>query len=77
MHRPLDPRWDEGLLREHLAAFLVGLGYDVTVAAQVKGELDAEEGPTEAAEAAEAPIDESPLAAAARRGWHMQTLEES
>ena len=33
-HRPLDPRWDERLLREHLAAYLVGVGYDLTVAAQ-------------------------------------------
>src|SRR5438093_1796213 len=31
-HRPLDPRWDEQLLREHLAAYLVGVGYDLTVA---------------------------------------------
>ncbi len=31
VHRPLDPRWDQQLLREHLAAYLVGVGYDVTV----------------------------------------------
>jgi len=41
-HRPLDPRWDQRLLREHLAAYLVGVGYDLTVAAQVRAELDAE-----------------------------------
>jgi hypothetical protein len=35
-HRPLDPRWDEQLLREHLAAYLVGVGYDLTVAAQLQ-----------------------------------------
>jgi hypothetical protein len=33
-HRALDPRWDERLLREHLAAFLVGIGYDLTVTAR-------------------------------------------
>jgi hypothetical protein len=33
VHRTLDPRWDELLLREHLAAYLVGVGYDVTVSA--------------------------------------------
>jgi hypothetical protein len=33
-HRALDPRWDERLLREHLAAYLVGVGYDLTVAAR-------------------------------------------
>ena len=38
-HRPLDPRWDEELLREHLAAYLVGVGYDLTVAAQVQETL--------------------------------------
>jgi hypothetical protein len=31
LHRPLDPRWDERLLREHLAAFLTGVAYDLTV----------------------------------------------
>ena len=32
MRRVLDPRWDERLLREHLAAYLTGVIYDLTVA---------------------------------------------
>jgi hypothetical protein len=34
VHRTLDPRWDEQLLREHLSAYLVGVAYDVTVGAR-------------------------------------------
>ncbi len=70
VHRPLDPRWDEVLLREHLAAFLVGIGYDLTVAAQVRYRLEEDEvARDEEADAASPP-------ARPRQGWRMQVFDE-
>lgn len=70
MHRPLDPRWNETLLREHLAAFLVGIGYDLTVAARIRYQLEEGEwAADEHDEPAEAP-------AKPRQGWRMQVFDE-
>jgi hypothetical protein len=69
IHRPLDPRWDETLLREHLAAYLATFGYDVTVAARVKPEVDAGAWPEEGDDAPAEP-------AAARSRWRMHVPDE-
>jgi hypothetical protein len=37
VRRVLDPRWDEALLFAHLGAFLLGFGYDATLAAPAAG----------------------------------------
>ncbi len=69
-HRPLDPRWDEALLREHLAAFLVGIGYDLTVAAQVRYRLEEDEVARDEEDGAAEPP------ARPRPGWRMQVFDE-
>jgi hypothetical protein len=53
VRRVLDPRWDEALLFEHLGAFLLGFGYDATLAAPAAG--TAPGGAVDGAEARRAP----------------------